>query len=110
MVGIPAAKRAMALKKFRTELSVMVRLRSPRTVQVVGVVTTDPTFLGLVTEHCAGGSLREALDKGGASSSQQRVWSTDVALGMAHRSVYKSTSGSGRRPCRYCTVQSYAWE
>ena len=40
----------------------MVRLRSPRVVQVLGVVTTDPTYLGLVVEYLPGGSLRGALD------------------------------------------------
>ncbi|KAH8063484.1 protein kinase [Aureococcus anophagefferens] len=32
----------------------MVKLRSPRVVQVLGVVTTDPTWLGFVVEYMAG--------------------------------------------------------
>ena len=36
---------------FAKELSIMVRLRSPRVVQVIGVVTTDNAYLGLVMEY-----------------------------------------------------------
>ncbi|KAH8074825.1 protein kinase [Aureococcus anophagefferens] len=65
------------------------RLRSPRIVAVLGVVTTDPTYLGLVLEYLPGGSLRDALDADGAiDAERQRVWSADVARGMAY--LYKS--------------------
>ena len=67
----------------------MVRLRSPRIVLVLGVVTTDPSYLGLVLEYLPGGSLRDALDAEGAvEAERQRVWSLDVARGMAY--LYKS--------------------
>ena len=45
------------MKDFSTELAIMVKLRSPRIVQVFGVVTTDTSYLGLVVEMCAGLSL-----------------------------------------------------
>ena len=64
----------------------MVRLRSPRVVQVIGVVTTDNAYLGLVMEYCSGGSLRAALDdeSGAITGALQRIWSSDVALGMKY--------------------------
>ena len=49
------------------------------------MVTTDPTFLGLVMEFCPGGSLRGALDtEDEITSDRRRVWVSDVALGMAY--------------------------
>ena len=66
----------------------MVKLRSPRIVQVFGVVTTDSSFLGLVLEYCEGGTLREALavDEHAKTidEAQRRRWLSDVALGMAY--------------------------
>ena len=44
----------------------MARLRSPRVVQVIGGVTTDTTYLGLVMEYLERGSLRHALSSGEA--------------------------------------------
>ena len=63
----------------------MCHLRSPRIVSVLGAVTTDGRWLGLVMEYCAGGSLRAALDdeSGVVTGALQRTWSADVALGMA---------------------------
>ena len=86
MVGVPALKRTKMLSSFKTELGIMIRLRHPRTVQVLGVVTTNPTFLGLVMEYLPGGSLRHALDRDDEviTPEYQRFWTADVALGMAH--------------------------
>ena len=86
MVGVPAVKRTKMLSSFKTELGIMIRLRHPRTVQVLGVVTTNPTFLGLVMEYLPGGSLRHALDRDDEmiTPEYQRFWTADVALGMAH--------------------------
>ena len=86
MVGVPALKRTKMLSSFKTELGIMIRLRHPRTVQVLGVVTTNPTFLGLVMEYLPGGSLRHALDRDDEviTPEFQRFWTADVALGMAH--------------------------
>ncbi len=80
------AQRAKLGAAFAKELSIMVRLRSPRVVQVIGVVTTDNAYLGLVMEYCAGGSLRAALDdeSGAITGALQRIWSSDVALGMKY--------------------------
>ena len=75
------------MKDFSTELAIMVKLRSPRIVQVFGVVTTDSSWLGLVVEYCSGGDLREALDADDAASideAQRRSWLSDIALGMAY--------------------------
>ena len=65
----------------------MVKLRSPRIVQVFGVVTTDSSWLGLVVEYCSGGDLRAALDAEDAASideAQRRSWLSDIAMGMAY--------------------------
>ena len=82
MVGVPAVKRTKMLSSFKTELGIMIRLRHPRTVQVLGVVTTNPTFLGLVMEYLPGGSLRHALDRDDEviTPEYQRFWTADVAL------------------------------
>ena len=86
LVGVTATKRQKMLNSFKSELAIMVRLRSPRVAHFYGVVTTDTTFLGLVMEYCAGGSLRAFLDgeSGKVTADLQRVWGLDVALGMAH--------------------------
>jgi len=85
LVGVTAIKRQKMLNSFKGELAIMVRLRSPRVAHFYGVVTTDPTFLGLVMEFCPGGSLRGALDtKDEITSDRRRVWVSDVALGMAY--------------------------
>ena len=84
--GITAAKRQKMLESFKRELAIMVLLMSPRIVRVLGVVTTDVTFLGLVMEYCAGGALRHRLDDEGAviTSHQRRTWVSDVAVGMEY--------------------------
>ena len=84
--GITAAKRQKMLESFKRELAIMVLLMSPRTVRVLGVVTTDVTFLGLVMEYCAGGALRHRLDDEGAviTLHQRRIWVSDVAVGMEY--------------------------
>ena len=86
LVGVTATKRQKMLNSFKSELAIMVRLRSPRVAHFYGVVTTDTTFLGLVMEYCAGGSLRAFLDgeSGKVTADLQRVWGLDVALGMAY--------------------------
>lgn len=90
MVGVPAVKRKKMLADFAAELSMMVLLSGPRVVQVVGVVTVDPRFLGLVMEYCPKGSLRRALDRDDEdiTPENQRLWSTDVAvLGSVDRMI-----------------------
>ena len=70
------------MKDFSTELAIMVKLRSPRIVQVFGVVTTDSSWLGLVVEYCSGGDLRAALDADDAASideAQRRSWLSAVS-------------------------------
>jgi serine/threonine protein kinase len=51
-------------------------------------VTTDASYLGLVVEMCAGGTLREALEADDYATAideaQRRRWLLDVALGMAY--------------------------
>ena len=73
-------------QSFATELSIMVRLRHPRIVQVVGIITTDATYLGLVMEYMPGGSLRQALVKEDEviTPEFQRFWAADIAQGMAY--------------------------
>ena len=70
-------------QSFATELSIMVRLRHPRIVQVLGIITTDATYLGLVMEYMPGGSLRQALVK------------EDEVITPEFQPVWKSTRVSG---------------
>merc|ERR1719271_1088958 len=86
MVGVPASERMKMYQSFATELSIMVRLRHPRIVQVLGIITTDATYLGLVMEYMPGGSLRQALNKAEEEITEEfkRFWSADVAQGMAY--------------------------
>ena len=75
LTGMTFKKREKMISDFAQELSIMVRLRSPRIALVLGVVTTDPSYLGLVMEYLPGGSLRQALDEGGdLSDDTRRVW------------------------------------
>ena len=84
-VGVTAMRRQKMLNSFKSELAIMVRLRSPRVVQVFGVVTTNPEFLGFVFEFLQGGSLRQVLDDDGrVEEPMRRVWVSDVARGMAY--------------------------
>ena len=86
IAGLTHARRAKVVRSFKMELSIMCHLRSPRIVSVLGAVTTDGRWLGLVMEYCAGGSLRAALDdeSGVVTGALQRTWSADVAFGMAY--------------------------
>ena len=88
LVGMFAVDRAKLLKAFATELTIMTQLRSPRIVSVIGAVTVDSSFLGLVLEYCEGGTLREALavdeHAKAIDEAQRRRWLSDVALGMAY--------------------------
>ena len=88
LIGVTAMSQNKMMKDFATELAIMVKLRSPRIVQVFGVVTTDSLWLGLVVEYCEGGDLREALDADDYATSvdeeQRRSWLSDIALGMSY--------------------------
>ena len=64
LASLTVIKRQQMISQFAEELSIMMRLRSPRTVAVLGVVTTDESFLGLVMEFMPGGSIRQRLDDG----------------------------------------------
>ena len=86
LVGLTAVARAKVLAAFSTELAIMTKLRSPRCVSVVGVVTTDASWLGLILEFMAGGTLRDALDTPHFKIDEpmRRNWLLDVALGMQY--------------------------
>jgi len=86
MVGVPVTERMKMYASFATELSIMVRLRNPRVVQVQGIITTDETYLGLVMEYMPGGSLRQALNKEDEiiTPEYRRFWASDIAQGMAY--------------------------
>ena len=88
--GVPMKQRERLVAGFRKELSIMVKLRSPRIVSMYGCVTTDSAYLMLVLEYMPGGSLRDALDELGdptgpfsADPARTRVLA-DVAIGMAY--------------------------
>ena len=88
LVGMFAVDRAKLLKAFATELTIMTQLHSPRIVSVIGAITVDSSYLGLVLEYCEGGTLREALAADdyatAVDEAQRRRWLSDVALGMSY--------------------------
>ena len=88
LVGMFAVDRAKVMKAFATELSIMTQLRSPRIVSVIGAVTVDSSYLGLVLEYCEGGTLREALAADdyatAVDEAQRRRWLSDIAMGLAY--------------------------
>ena len=65
----------------------MTQLRpNPRTVDIIGVYTTDPTFFGIIMQYLPNGSLRGILyTRGDAITSKlQFTWAKDIAIGMAY--------------------------
>ena len=85
LVGLTAPAREKLLRQFKTELAIMCRLHSPRTVQVLGVVSTDASFLGLVLEYMPGGSVRHALDSDAdLAVDVRRTWGADISRGMRY--------------------------
>jgi len=85
LIGIIQSEREKILASFRREVKIACEVRSQRCVRLLGVVTVDPTFVGLVTEYLEGGSLRAALSAEGAiDESRKRTWAADVAQGMKY--------------------------
>jgi len=84
LIGIIQAEREKILSSFRREVKIACEVRSQRCVRLLGVVTTDPTYVGLVTEYLEGGSLRAALSSDAAIEQHQRTWAADVAQGMKY--------------------------
>ena len=86
LAGVALPRRQKLLANFERELAIMVKLRSPRVVLVFGVLTTDPTYFGLVLEYLAGGDLRDALDdlEGCSATFRRGTWLLDVAEGMKY--------------------------
>ena len=83
LVGVTATRRNKMMKDFATELAIMVQLRSPRIVQVFGVVTTESSWLGLVVEYCEGGDLTRRLTRPTPAGFALRG-ARGVAAGMIH--------------------------
>ena len=85
-----ALAREKIFKAFATELAIMIKLRSPRVVNVYGAVTTDPSYMGMVIEFCSGGDLRTRLDTDWNVVDRQRGrWLLDIALGMMYLYEHK---------------------
>ena len=84
----------------------MMRLRSPRTVAVLGVVTTDESFLGLVMEFMPGGSIRQRLDGAEVGAELKCLWASDVALGMQY--LYSCGVQHRDLKCHNCLLTSDA--
>ena len=66
--------------RMRAEAEVAEAIRSARVVRLYDV---RPEQGALVMEHCAGGSLRQAIARGAVSTEQARGWIRDVALALA---------------------------
>merc|ERR1719155_127097 len=89
LVGVGAqSARDKILSSFKKEVGIMDKLRKhPRTVDFVGICTTDASFLGIVTQYLPNGSLRGVLDdaRGDAITPKtQIIWAKDIAIGMAY--------------------------
>jgi len=89
LVGVGAqSARDKILSSFKKEVGIMDKLRKhPRTVDFVGICTTDASFLGIVTQYLPNGSLRSVLDdaRGDAiTPKMQFIWAKDIAIGMAY--------------------------
>ena len=84
LASLTATKRQQMVSQFAEEVSITIRLRSPRTVAVLGVVTTDSSFLGLVMEYMPGGSIRQAIDGAEVDAELKCNWASDIALGMQY--------------------------
>ncbi|KAH8068715.1 hypothetical protein JL721_6578 [Aureococcus anophagefferens] len=88
LVGVGAqSARDKILSSFKKEVGIMVKLRKhPRTVDIVGICTTDASYLGIVTQYLPNGSLRDVLDARGdaITSKMQLIWAKDIAIGMAY--------------------------
>ncbi|KAH8055759.1 protein kinase [Aureococcus anophagefferens] len=89
LVGIGAqSARDKIVSNFKKEVGIMDKLRKhPRTVDFVGICTTDASFLGIVTQYLPNGSLRGVLDdaRGDAiTPKMQFIWAKDIAIGMAY--------------------------
>ncbi len=84
LIGIIQSEREKILSSFRREVKIACEVRSQRCVRLLGVVTVDPTYVGLVTEYLEGGSLRAALSSDASIEQHQRTWAADVAQGMKY--------------------------
>ncbi|KAK7250187.1 protein kinase [Aureococcus anophagefferens] len=85
--GIDQAARDKIKDKCMKEVGIMTQLRpNPRTVDIIGVYTTDPTFFGIIMQYLPNGSLRGILyTRGDAITSKlQFTWAKDIATGMAY--------------------------
>jgi eukaryotic-like serine/threonine-protein kinase len=74
------AGREARRSRMRAEAEVAEEIRSARVVRLYEV---RPEQGALVMEHCAGGSLRQAIARGAVSTELARGWIRDVALALA---------------------------
>ncbi|KAH8043884.1 protein kinase [Aureococcus anophagefferens] len=75
------------VSNFKKEVGIMDKLRKhPRTVDFVGICTTDASFVGIVTQYLPNGSLtRPRRRRGDAiAPKMQFIWAKDIAIGMAY--------------------------
>merc|ERR1719181_2530803 len=100
LVGVGAlSARDKILSSFKKEVGIMDKLhKHPRTVDFVGICTTDASFLGIVTQYLPNGSLRSVLDDARGDAITPKIdkrsdaitpkiqlnWAKDIAIGMAY--------------------------
>jgi len=100
LVGVGAqSARDKIVSSFKKEVGIMDKLRKhPRTVDFVGICTTDASFLGIVTQYLPNGSLRSVLDDARGDAITPKIdkrsdaitpkiqlnWAKDIAIGMAY--------------------------
>lgn len=74
-----------ALQEFRAEVAIMLRVRHPNLVFLMGAVTRPP-HLSIVTEFCTRGSIFRLLQRPPRELTEQRrmMFAVDVAKGMLY--------------------------
>jgi len=84
--GLTHDHRERIVKALRNEIAIMTKIRSPLIVQIMGVVTVDPTYFGLVLEYVPGGTLRDRLANVANSidDATKRRWCRQIAMGMQY--------------------------
>ena len=85
VAGLTIKQQQKIIRDFTDEVAIMMDLRSPRIVNIYGVITADVDSLCLVMEYCAGGDLRIFLDSGEPIDDRRKLcMAYEIAAGMAY--------------------------
>ena len=85
IAGLAFKQKQKIIHDFTNEVVIMMDLRSPRIVNIYGVITTNADSLCLVMEYCPRGDLRVFLDSGEAIDERHKLgMAYEIAAGMAY--------------------------